>query len=170
MKNISLLILLIIILAVASVAQKSFNKSEDIKNKKNLISAPTSSPTSKPTPTIVGQTKDNSVFQSSPSPAGSSNTTIHSIGSFIYPNSTVVFQSDSKLTLQSTDSPSKITDWYKERITSLNTKAKSFVQTSSNGNILNKLASANSLLKVEVEISKKISDSFTKIGVDIVNK
>ena len=70
-----------------------------------------------------------------------------------------------RLKIQSFDDSSRITDWYKEKITSLNMKAKSFVQTSSNRNILNKLAGANSLLKVNVEISKKNSDSKTEITV-----
>ncbi|OGH23479.1 MAG: hypothetical protein A2629_00330 [Candidatus Levybacteria bacterium RIFCSPHIGHO2_01_FULL_41_15] len=166
MKNLNLLIILIVILALATFSQESFfNKSEEVK--KQTTPNPTSypSPTLTPTSTVVNQTKNNSTVQSTPSPVSSANNTMYSVGSFIYPGSAVSFQTEDKLSLQSFDDSSRITDWYKEKITSLNMKAKSFVQTSSNRNILNKLAGANSLLKVNVEISKKNSDSKTEITV-----
>ena len=138
MKNLNLLIILIVILALATFSQESFfNKSEEVK--KQTTPNPTSypSPTLTPTSTVVNQTKNNSTVQSTPSPVSSANNTMYSVGSFIYPGSAVSFQTEDKLSLQS----------------------------SSNRNILNKLAGANSLLKVNVEISKKNSDSKTEITV-----
>jgi len=45
--------------------------------------------------------------------------------------------------------------------------AKSFVQTNTNGNILNKLVSANGETKVSIEISKNGSEAQTKISINI---
>jgi len=57
--------------------------------------------------------------------------------------------------------------WHKEKITSMGMNAKSFVQTNTNGNILNKLVSANGETKVSIEISKNGSEAQTKISINI---
>lgn len=80
---------------------------------------------------------------------------------FQYPGSIIITSG----VYQSFDSPDKITDWYKNKMKSMGYSANSFVKTSTNGNILNKLVSANGSSTINVEISRSPSDSVTKIIV-----
>jgi hypothetical protein len=98
-------------------------------------------PTSIPTPTIQSQNK-------------SSN-----FNDFIYPGATNKWNGN----YESGDDPDTITNWYKEKIISTGMNVKTFVTTKTNGNVLNKLAGANSSLSVLVEIEKKEGESITKI-------
>jgi len=76
-------------------------------------------------------------------------------GSWVYPNST---RQDANR-WKSGDDPGVITNWYKNKIEALGMNTKSFVQTNTNGQVLNKLVAANDNIKVSVEISKSPSDS-----------
>lgn len=86
-------------------------------------------------------------------------------GSWVYPNSTQLATGK----WQSSADPGVITNWYKSKIEALGTSAKSFVQTNTNGNVLNKLVAANGSSKVSVEISKGSADSQTSILVVLDN-
>lgn len=86
-------------------------------------------------------------------------------GDWGYPNSTQLAAGK----WQSSADPQVITNWYKSKIETLGTSAKSFVQTNTNGNVLNKLVAANGSSKVSVEISKSSSDSQTSILVVLDN-
>ena len=54
-----------------------------------------------------------------------------------------------------------------EKLISLNMKAKSFVTTNTNGNILNKLVGAGNGLKVKIQIEKDNISSTTAINISI---
>ncbi|QQS38700.1 hypothetical protein IPM62_04935 [Candidatus Woesebacteria bacterium] len=84
---------------------------------------------------------------------------------FIYPNSKVVNESEVMLTLESTDSPNTITEWYKSMIKNRNMSINSFVVTSNNDNISNKLVGVSGTTKIEVDINKNASASTTTISV-----
>jgi len=118
----------------------------------------TSSPSKSPTPTesiTPAQT-----IQTSPTASTST-----SSSDFIYPRSKVISNSSGKITLESNDSPTSITDWYKTKIKEKGINATSFVTTNTNGKILNKLAGANSSINVEVEIQKKEGESTSHITI-----
>ena len=76
-----------------------------------------------------------------------------------YPGSTFV----SEGVYQSTDSPTQITAWYKDQINQMKFNVKTFVQTSANEKVLNKLVASNGKTEVYVEISKNPPDSQTTI-------
>jgi hypothetical protein len=113
---------------------------------------PTKNPTQKPTNT--------------PAPNNPSNATV-SISRFRYPNATVTSSSDTRLELTSSDSPTSITDWYKNSINSIGMNTKSFVTTNTNGKVLNKLVGAGNGSEIRVEITKESSDSTVKIIVEL---
>lgn len=86
---------------------------------------------------------------------------------FQYPNSRQTETRENALTFESTDSPQFITDWYKEKIKAEGLNTTSFIQTNTNGNVLNKLAGANGSREIQVEITKK-SDS-PKVTITLTN-
>src|SRR3989338_9723748 len=85
--------------------------------------------------------------------------------SYQYPNSQIISRSDDRLKLESSDDPGKITDWYKTLIKQKDMNVQSFVTTSTNGEVLNKLAAANGQEKIEISIEKKASETTTTIEV-----
>lgn len=90
-----------------------------------------------------------------------------SIDKFLYPGSVVVKSEASSLFLRSLDDSEKITDWYKSKIKSEDLSATSFVNTNTNGKVLNKLV-ADGVYHVEVEVSKD-RDSQVEITVTTSN-
>jgi len=161
MTSIKVLVVLLIIFYIAVLVQKNYSKSFQKPEKKVIV--PTVSPTLTPFPTLI-QTAMPTVLPTSISVPKTSNA---NIDSFIYPNSSRVSIEENSVVLQSSDDPQAITNWYKEKITGLGMNAKSFVQTNTNGNVLNKLIAANSDLKVSMTISKKKNQSSTEIIVNI---
>lgn len=117
----------------------------------DLISSPTpiASPVMKATP------------YATPTPVANNS----SSSDWQYPNST--FAGSGKW--QSSDSPSQITNWYKDKIKMLGFNSTSFVQTNTNDNVLNKLAAAKNSSKVAVEISKSPSQTLTSVSVVLDN-
>ena len=120
--------------------------SEDLKEESEIIIKPTikpfptSAPTSKPTAT--------------------------NLSDFIYQGSSVISSNSNSLKLTSTDNTDTITNWYKEKINSLGMNVKSFVTTSANDKILNKLVGANGTREIRVEISKEPGKTITNIIVE----
>lgn len=88
---------------------------------------------------------------------------------WVYPNSKQIGSLDNTLLLESNDDPGKITDWYKQKIESMGMSAKSFVQTKTNDNVLNKLVAANGKEKIDIEINKKAGEQVVRIKVLVVN-
>lgn len=89
-----------------------------------------------------------------------------SLNTYKYPGAKIKSQASSKLELDSSDSAEKITDWYKKKINELNFNAKSFAQTNTNGDILNKLSAAKPGEKLDITIKKDQSTSNVSIVVD----
>ena len=104
-------------------------------------------------------------IKSSPtlSQAPANSTPLESINNFIYPNSSNITGDENLLSMESLDQPQIITDWYKEKIKAMGMKATTFVQTTTNGNVLNKLAGANNSFGIVVEIKKGKDDTKTSI-------
>lgn len=82
-----------------------------------------------------------------------------------YPGATVVSESSSEISMLSTDNPQVITDWYKAKISVLGMNAKSFITTSTNSNVLNKLVGSNGTREVSVTVSRAAGESQTTIAV-----
>ena len=103
----------------------------------------------------------------SPTPFASSITPQResSLNIFIYPNAEIISQSSGSVIFESTDNPDVITEWYKTKINAQNLNVTSFVTTSTNDNILNKLVGANSEQEIRVEITKSASASKVRIEV-----
>ena len=87
---------------------------------------------------------------------------------FQYPRSIIISLNSNFATFESSDDPKKITDWYKNKIKDMGMNTTSFVQTSTNGNVLNKLVGADGNQKVRVEINKHNNSAIVKIVV-VVN-
>lgn len=166
MRNAKLLLILLIIIILASLAQGNILDRNKIKVIKNNIPTPTLIPSKTPTITILPTGtvyKKNSI----PTPTQGSANSGQNINDYRYPNSSVKEEGESKLSLESTDDSNTITNWYKGKITSLGMNTKSFVQTNTNGNILNKLVAAKSGFKISVEVSKKSNEEKVEISVSL---
>jgi hypothetical protein len=74
---------------------------------------------------------------------------------FTYPRATLVETSSTYLKYQSMDDPETITNWYKAKIEQQNLRTTSFVKTTSNGKVLNKLVGSNGQVEIEVEVEKQ---------------
>lgn len=159
MQTIRLLTTLLLLLLVIIIGEKSlFNPKSSLP-----IITPTSSPTLTPTPTATltptAPKKSSTDSQSSKSQEQGS------INEYLYPNAKVINISSQRATLESTDSEDAVSNWYKEKINDKVMRATAFVQTSTNGNVVNKLAGAKENYKVAVEIKKVPNQSITKITV-----
>lgn len=88
-----------------------------------------------------------------------------SLENFRYLNSKQI-KDDGELVLESNDDPQAITGWYKEKIVNSGLNTTSFIQTNTNGQILNKLVGAGGGIQVRVEISKEANRPQTTIKVD----
>ena len=115
MRNLQLLVILVLIIFAISLIQKEGLDSKQTPTPTPIQSGPIETPAPSPTPNLLPPTPT-----SIPSPQ-------RDMSSFIYPGSIILSQSGNEMTLQSTDDPQTITNWYKEKITSLGMNAKSFV-------------------------------------------
>lgn len=84
---------------------------------------------------------------------------------FVYPNAEEQSANGNTLYVKSSDDPDRITDWYKEQIAGLGMKTKTFVKTTSNGNIFNKLVGVNESSSVTVEITKNAEEAAVSITI-----
>lgn len=161
-----LIIILTIIITSQNISKKDKNESE----KSVLNTSVTKPPTSTTTPTLTPIPSDTPTLTPSstptiltPTPQPNSDNQLNL--DLKYPNSIIINQNGSETIYESTDDPKKITDWYKDKIKSIGMKATSFVQTNTNGNILNKLVGANQNQEVKIEISKQNNNVLVKIVV-----
>lgn len=84
---------------------------------------------------------------------------------FLYPNAAPA-NSDQTIFISSDDS-SVITNWYKGKIKSLGMNTTSFIQTNTNGNVLNKLVASNGQKELRVEISKRNNQKEVSIFLNV---
>ena len=128
-------VVILILMISAFFAKTDFFKSDQQKKimgqqQEFLSGTPSSTPSSTPPPSP----------NPSPTSAKNSQTSQTSgLSDLKYPSSDQNSTTSETLILESNDHPDLITSWYKDKIRSLGFKSKSFVQTKTNGNILNKL-------------------------------
>src|SRR5260221_14239591 len=87
------------------------------------------------------------------------------LSDFMYPGASNVQNNSDSLTFQSTDAPTTIVSWYKNLFSQKNMHTTSIVQTSSNNNIIDKLAAANANVSVAISIQKTADQNVTTISV-----
>jgi hypothetical protein len=86
---------------------------------------------------------------------------------FAYPGASLFESHANTAVYQTGDDPAVVTSWYKTEINRRGLSTTSFIQTSTNDNILNKLVGAKNNATVAVEISRAATDSKTKITVTL---
>lgn len=72
-----------------------------------------------------------------------------------YPGAEVVEKSDTSLHLRSSDSASRITEWYKNRLSQLKLSINTQISTNTNGHISNKLVSSSREEQVQVAVTSQ---------------
>ncbi|OGG03275.1 hypothetical protein A2W14_00345 [Candidatus Gottesmanbacteria bacterium RBG_16_37_8] len=158
-KILRLFAILIVLLILMVIVDSRFQKETETLKKQNketkISPTNTPTPTAFPSPTIF-------LPNDTPTPVVQNESNNNTL---IYPNSTVISETGNLIVLQNNDDPQTITDWYKQKIESLNLNAKSYVVTNANGNVLNKLVGASGNMEVRVEIIKKASESIVEIKV-----
>lgn len=162
-----LIIILAIVITSQNISKKDKNESEKSVLNTSTTQPPTisSMPTSSPFPTDMptltpSPTPTPTTFIPTPQPTNDNQLHVN----FKYPNSIIISQNASETIYESTDDPKKITDWYKDKIKSMNMNVTSFVQTNTNGNILNKLVGSNGNEEVRIEITKQNNSQIVKIS------
>jgi hypothetical protein len=83
---------------------------------------------------------------------------------WLYPGARII-QTLPELKTEITIDPKVVTDWYKEKIKSLGMSTQSFIVTSTNDKIYNKLVAASAASKIEVTIERVSSSAATQITV-----
>ncbi len=138
------------------------------KNPEMRVSEPSPTPTNIPVPTQTPEPETpepsastEPLVTQTPSPTQLEEVTY---GDWLYPGASVESRDD-KLVLTSFDSPDQITDWYKNKITSLGFNVRSFVMTSANDVVKNVLSAAKADREVGVTITKNPGDSLAEIEV-----
>lgn len=158
-------IVLIAVLVIANVTTRDIKPKVEVHASITPSATPsaTTSPSLSPIPTITN-TPDHTNPTTTPTPtAPSQNTTNNS--NWVYPGATINNQGSGSLSLSSTDNPTTITNWYKDKIKSSGGSTTSFVTTNTNDNVLNKLAGAGGSTNVQVEIKKDSGSASTTINV-----
>ncbi|MBI2020743.1 hypothetical protein HYS94_05040 [Candidatus Daviesbacteria bacterium] len=170
---VAILILVVSIVAARQIDIKTTTEKQDVKGEQ------VESPSPSPTPSLSPSPSPSSIPKPSSSSTNSSVTITQDVkddslsnqnfnlSDFKYSSSSQINSSQNNLKLESTDDPKKITDWYKEKITSLGFKTKSFVQTNTNDYILNKLVGASGNVQVKVDIEKQPDASKTTINITL---
>lgn len=116
----------------------------------------------------ISEVKEN-ISQKSPSPTASLVTykAISNSSELVYPGATD--SNSDGATFESFDDVSLITDWYKDKIQSLNMSTTSFIQTNTNGNILNRMIGSDGKKEIEIEISKRRDQEEVQIILNVNN-
>ena len=129
--------------------------------------APTTIPTDVPTPTMKTATPRPTA---APTLTPSNKPTAQpqaNLDSLHYQPSTAVQSTDTRLELTSADDPAVITDWYKSKLQALGYQSRSFITTSTNGKVINKLVVTGHGSTITVDITKEPGASQTHIIVTI---
>ncbi|MBI3443339.1 hypothetical protein HY008_01585 [Candidatus Woesebacteria bacterium] len=145
-----------VIIVIIGIYVNRVNFSRKTSSRVLSLDTSTPEPTQSPIPTNI-----TIIPTSTPQPISPN------LSEYRYPNSTVESLSDNSMSLRSADDPKVITDWYKNKINAKGMNIKTFVQTSTNSNVVNKLVGAKAGLEIRVEITKKAGDSVTEISVFI---
>ncbi len=112
-----------------------------------------------PSPTHVPSPQPSPTSQQT-SPHNSS-----AINEFLYPNAKTITNSAGTTTLETTDQPAVITNWYKNQLHQQSFTTTTVIQTNTNNIIENKLVGSKDDQTIAIAISKNPSDEMTHIEV-----
>lgn len=164
-----LIVLILFTLIIISAAY--LNQTASFKKEVGLNTA---LPTDTPTPTVTPFTTLTPTPSTTPTPKpqvsipdNSGDIRGTSTPNLQYPNSRNIVNDQNEQTFISFDDPQVVTNWYKEKIKEMGLSAKSFVQTKTNGDVLNKLTGSGNGQKVEVEITKDSNQQEVKIKLHV---
>jgi hypothetical protein len=121
------------------------------------------------TPTMTKTNTPTKVPTNTPAPNtnNSNSTSTFSVSGFHYPGASVTSSTNTPLELTTHDSPASVTDWYKNKINATGMNVKSFVTTTANEKVVNKLVAANGGQEISVDITKDPGSTTVKIIVEI---
>lgn len=171
-----ILTILVVTLAVIITVQNTIKNSEKKTDTSLVVPSPTSSqapsPTFTPTPSlkahsIPSEGNQPTSIPTTLTPTSKPNQASEVISDFQYPGSTVVSITNNTATFESADDSKMITDWYKDKIKNMGMVATSFVQTSANGNVFDKLVGADGATEVRVEITKQNNSQTVNIYISL---
>lgn len=115
------------------------------------------------------QTSSDSTQQTLPSPLAIQQTNPdlqpNRFQKFNYPDAKVISSTNDSLILESSDSPSEITSWYKGQIHSQDMQTTSFIETNTNGEVFNQLVGTNGAEKIAISISTVSPGSLVKMEI-----
>ncbi len=117
----------------------------EIKTEENVIS---------PTATIAPQKADTNLSATLPSPTSTPVPSSSSLEKYVYPDAQVSQAFNNSISLTTSDDAAIVTKWYRNKIIESGMSVRSFVATSANDKILNKLSGADSESEVTIEIKK----------------
>ena len=80
---------------------------------------------------------------------------VEGLSFWYYPGATVNKEGGTAAELSTADASDTVTEWYKTKIKDKNYSVKTFVQTTTNGKVLNKLVGDNGEEEIRVEISRE---------------
>ncbi len=132
----------------------------------NITTDPNPTPDNNPSPSSNPSSTPSASLNPSASPTPAPSVSAKLLD-FIFPESEVKISSGDNLELESSKESNEITSWYKEKIRSLGFSVKSFVTTTTNGQVKNSLVGANEDLEVKVEINKASGSSQTIVNITI---
>lgn len=114
------------------------------------------------------QAKPGGVLSPSPTPTPPLTTSSSiNISRFTYPHAKILSANSNTLNLESNANTAVITDWYKQQIKNSGMNTTSFIQTNTNGEVLNQLVGAKAEEKIKVSISTTASSQITKIEINL---
>lgn len=163
MFTVVVIIMLMSSILIAKTDIQKNNQQQDVLGQWSESLSETLTPSPTATPTLILSP------QPTPTPSKAPISQIFNLEDFKYPSSKQISCLENNCLLESNDNHDLITNWYEEKIKSLGFKSKSFVKTSSNGKVLNKLVGGMSDREVRVEIEKLSGESKISIKVSLLD-
>lgn len=163
----NIVVTLVAVIVVATgiyFSQKSKQNEEQIEIRTQEVLSDETQDT--PTPSAIPTKIPTAIPQPTNAPTAKPQDSSSAIPDFKYPNSNITSSSQNSLSMESSDTSDAITNWYKNKINSMGMNVKTFVTTSANEKVLNKLVGADGSREIRIEISQENNSSKVKISVE----
>jgi len=147
--------MIVIAVVVAAVVGVFNHRSDQSSDSTTLF------PTTTPSP-VVEPSATSAPTSSSHSPSPTAYHPKSETSNWIYPNSKKL--SDNQY--ETSDSPETVTDWYKAKIRAEDYSTRTFVATSANSKVFNKLSAAKNNQVITIQISRNPESSQTLVALD----
>ena len=89
----------------------------------------------------------------------------NTMSDFIYPHAEIIATTKDTIKLESIDEPDEISMWYEDKMKSSNFNIKTFIKTSSNDDIVNKMVGNNENFQISIDIAKPSKSDL--VGIEI---